>query len=333
MAEININRDAKLIKVMAAQVRNERVDSDKAEEAASIIKELAQDMSPANRHQIAQLVAFTIDELQQHELDFLNNIADVKNVNLGDRPMFRVKTGGIKAYIQATGSTTARSYITDRQFTINTKEISARPAINIVDLRLNRINMADLIREANREITRMKLKEAETVLQAAISSGSYSSPFYATGTGIVQATLDGQINYFRRLGNVALLGDIAAVAQLAPLTGMATSASSIGFSGNMFDENNNNGFIGKYRGCGVISMTNAYQDGQTTPILDTDWIYILSSDVNIDQRNLKIVNEGPVYTMESQSIDDLTYEMRLDQRFGAAFCVGSIPTIGCYVIG
>lgn len=332
MAEnIEIKRDMKLIKVMAAQVRNERVDSDKVEEAASIIKELAQDMSPANRHQIAQLVAFTIDELQQHELDFLNSVADVKNVQLGDRPMFRMKTGGIKAYIQATGATTARSYITDRQFSINTKEISARPAINIVDLRMNRINMADLIREANKEITRMKLKEAETVLQAAIDD--YGSPFYAYGSGVVQATLDAQINYFRRLGNVTLLGDIAAVAQLAPLTGMATSATpTVGFSGNLLDENNNNGFIGKYRGCNVIAMTNAYQDGQTTPILDTDWIYILSSDVNVDQRNLKIVNEGPVYTMESQSIDDLTYEMRLDQRFGVAFVVGSIPTIGAYDI-
>ena len=36
---INVKRDSKLIKVLAAQARGERVDSDKAEEAAQIIAE------------------------------------------------------------------------------------------------------------------------------------------------------------------------------------------------------------------------------------------------------------------------------------------------------
>ena len=40
MSEIkNIDRNSKLIKVLAAQARNERVDSDKAEEASQIISE------------------------------------------------------------------------------------------------------------------------------------------------------------------------------------------------------------------------------------------------------------------------------------------------------
>lgn len=39
MSEIKITNDCKLIKVLAAQARNERVDSDKVEEAAQIIKE------------------------------------------------------------------------------------------------------------------------------------------------------------------------------------------------------------------------------------------------------------------------------------------------------
>ena len=36
---IKVTRDSKLIKVLAAQARGERVDSDKAEEAAQIISE------------------------------------------------------------------------------------------------------------------------------------------------------------------------------------------------------------------------------------------------------------------------------------------------------
>lgn len=125
-------------------------------------------MSPANRHQIAQTIAFTIDELQQHALDFLNLVADQKNIGYGDKAAFALKTKGIRAYIQAKGSTTKRSYVSEKQVTVDTDEISARPAINIVDLRCGRVNMADLIREANEEITNKKLLMVENVLHDAI---------------------------------------------------------------------------------------------------------------------------------------------------------------------
>ena len=71
MAEIKVDKDSKLIKVMAAQVRNERVDSDKVEEAAAIVNELAQDMSPQHQHEIGQIIAFTVNELQQNSLNFI----------------------------------------------------------------------------------------------------------------------------------------------------------------------------------------------------------------------------------------------------------------------
>lgn len=277
-----------------------------------------------------------MDKLQERELDFLNLVADIKNVNYGDKPVFNVKTGGIKAYVQAKGATTKRSYVADRQVALETVEISARPAINIVDLRSGRVNMADLIREANREITNKKLAMVENVLQSSIST--YSSPFYGTGTGIVKATLDAQLAYFRRLGAVTLLGDQAAVAQLAPLTGMVMNAGGTGDlftqrSNGMIDEQNENGYIGRYNGTAVISLANTYFDGTTTPVLATDWLYIIPAGVSGDMRNLKIVNEGQLNATESQNIDDMVYEVRLDQWFGAGFVSGKLPTIGAYLIG
>lgn len=247
-----------------------------------------------------------------------------------------MKTGGIKAYIQAKGSTTKRSYVADRQVFVDTVEISARPAINIVDLRAGRVNMSDLIREANREISNKKLAMVEGVLHDAIDD--YSSPFYGTGTGIVKATLDAQLAYFRRLGAVSIIGDQAAVGQLAPLTGMAMNAGTntdvfTGRSAGMIDEMNANGFIGRYNGANVISMANSYFDGTTTPVLATDWLYIIPAGITNDMRNLKIVNEGGVNAFDSQNIDDLTYEIRLDCWFGAAFITAKIPTIGAYKIG
>lgn len=331
MSDIKIMQDSKLIKVLADQARGVRVDSANADEAAAIISELAQDMNPQNRHQIAQTIAFTVNELQQGELDFLNTIADQKNINYGDKAAFNVKTRGIKAYYQAKGATTPRSYVAGKQLLVETEEISARPAINLMDLRTGRVQMADLINEANREMTNMKLVKIETVLHDAIDN--YSSPFYATGTGVIKASLDDQIAYFRRLGPVTLLGDLAAVGQLAQLSGMAMNNTINQFSNNQIDEFNNNAYLGRYNGTTVVCMNNTYEAGKTTPILNPNWIYIVPGNVSGDYRNLKVVNEGSVQAFDSQNIDDLTYEVRLDQWFGAAFVTGELPTIGAYLIG
>lgn len=332
MADINIQKDSKLIKVLAAQAKNERLDSNIVKEADQIISELVNDMTPGNRHQIAQTVGYTVNELQQKSLDFLNAVADQKNIAYGDKAAFRVKTKGIKAYIQAKGgSTTARSYVTDHQVLVDTVEISARPAINIYDMRTGRVQMADLIREANVEMTNKKLARIESVLHAGINT--YASPFYATSTGgLNKATLDAQLAYFRRLGPVTILGDITAVTQLAPFTGMAMSATQNQFSDNLINEMNQNGFIGNYNGSAVIAMNNAYEDGATTPILDPDWLYILPGGMTGDVRNLKVVNEGSVNAFESQNIDDLVFEIRLDQAFGAAFVTGRVPTMGAHLL-
>jgi hypothetical protein len=326
-----ITSDMKLIKVLASQARNENVTDEQRTEAADIMAELATDMSPENRYQLAQVFAYTIDELQDSALDFLNTIADQKTVPYGGKPAFNVKTGGIKAYFQAKGSTTPRSMVSGKQILIDTEEVSARPAIPIMQIRTKQVEIADLIREANNEMTNAKIKKIEQVLQASIST--YASPFYATGTGINKDALQKQINYFRRFGPVTILGDMEAVSQLASLTGMAMSNSLTQHSENQINELNDSGFIGRYMGCNVIALTNAFEADGVTPILQTNWLYIIPGGMTGDTRNLKVVTEGSVSAVESQDINDLVYEIRLDQWFGCAFVTGKNPTIGAYKIG
>ena len=330
MTDIKIERGQKLIKVLAAQNQNERVDSDQIEKAEALIAELLEDLNPQTCHQIGQIVAFTVEELQNKALDFLGNIADEKNVNYGEKAAFKVRTDGIKAYVQAKGATTARSMITDHQLLVGTKEISARPAINIVDLKSGRFSMSDLIREANQKILEKKLAIVQNVFQSAISN--YASPWYAQGGPTVNPQLlEAQTIHFRRLGPVTLLGDIAIVSQLASSAGMAINANpTMAYSGSMLDENNQNGFLGKWHACDVVGMTNAYEDDGVTPVLNPNWIYIIPGAASKDMRNLKIVNEGGVNSMSSQNIDDRVTEILLYTWFGAAFVVGKNPTIGAY---
>jgi hypothetical protein len=64
--------------------------------------------------------------------------------------------------------------------------------------------------------------------------------------------------------------------------------------------------------------------------VDPGLLFILPVGLTPEARNLKIVNEGPVMSFESTNIDDLTYEVRLDQHFGAAVIVGNNPSIRVY---
>lgn len=333
MSEIRIERDSKLIKVLASQARNERLDSAVISEANDIIMELAQDLNPQNRHQIAQTVAFAVDELQQNSLDFLSHVADIKNIGYGDKAAFNVRTGTVKAYMQAKGATTARSMVSSKQILVGTKEISARPAISLLDIKANRVNMGDLIREANREMTNAKIKQVQNTLVGALAGGSYGSPFYAADSGALnKANLDAQIMHFRRLGPVTIMGDIAAVAQLAPLTGMAFSTTQTQRTDAMIQEFNDNGYIGKYMGCDVIAMTNAFEPNTITPILDPNVLYLIVGGLSANEMNLKLVNEGNVTAMESNNIDDRVEEILLYQWFGSAFVTGKYPTIGAHAI-
>ena len=324
--DIKVTRNSPLIRVLADQVQNKNVETDKVEEANEIISELLKEPNKNNLEIVANTIAYTITDLQQHELDFLNQIADQKQINWGEQAAFKIKNNnGLRAVFQARGATTPRSYVGESQIVVTTEELSIRPAINIMDLRTNRVNMADLIRQANREMTLAKIAKVEQTLHDSIGDGRYESPFFGHGTGIVKSIIDQQIQYFRGIGPVTLLGDIAAVGLLANVPGVQ-------MSNNMMDEYNDNGFLGRYIGCNILTLQNAYRDGETTPILANNWIYIMPAGMTPDSKNLKIVTEGNVEAFEATDINDKTLNIRLDQDFGVAFVTAHNPTMGAYCI-
>jgi len=331
MSELHVNADAKIIKVLADQVRGKRVDSNAVKEANEICQQLAMG-GKSGMEEIAQTVAYTVNDLQMGALDFVETIADSRTCNYNEKVAFNMPTGGIKAVIQAKGATTPRSEVGSRQLFIETMEVSARPAINIMELRCGRINMADLIRQANEQMTLVKTGHIEKVLHQAVQN--FATPFYGSGNGIDTTVLDEQIMYLRRLGPVAIIGDIAAVSQLVGVQGMvgAYGTGTIKYSDNQVDYFMDNGYLGRYKGCDVIAMPNAYEVGKTTPVLQTNWLYLMNTNLSKDLRNLKVLTEGSVQSFESQDINDLVYEVRLDQWFGAAFVTNKIPTIAAYNI-
>ena len=326
---IEINKNDKIVEMCVASARGERMDSGDVENANKLIRDLAKNPNPNNKYQIAQLIGFAVNEMIKPQLTWLDQIADVKRVGFGDKAQFKVKIDGIKAYIQAKGSTTARSKVANRSVSLETLDISARPVVNIVEMQNGLVNMAELINEGTYQMLLKINQHAQTVLNGAAIS--WSAPYFGSGSGLVKATLDPMIYHWMRMGGKAtLLGDIALVSQLNTLTGFTAATGTLQFSNEIINEQNAAGFIGTYIGANVVQMVNPPVDASDVPVYNTKHLYILPTMADASMRPLKVVFEGDVFSNETTNIDDLTFEVRLDQYFNAAVVVGERPYLGVY---
>lgn len=268
-------------------------------------------------------------DLLKPKTAFLDDIADTKRVGYGDKALFKVKMDNIRAFVQAKGATTPRSKIANKTITLDTVAVSARPVINTVELLAGRVNMADLIVEATNEMNAKILEYAVNTLQNGFST--MASPYYGYGTGLVTTTLNPMIRHWMRYGGATLLGDIEIVSKLAALTGFAFSTTQTQFSDAILNEQNQNGFIGRYMGANVVQLVNPYATGSdTTTVLPKDKLFILPASASADARPLKVLFEGDVQSQEATNIDDKAFEVRLDQFVGAGLVYGDFPSMSVY---
>ena len=191
--------------------------------------------------------------------------------------------------------------------------------------------MADLINDAAYQMELAYYGYIQKVLNDAAQP--WAAPYYGTGTGIVKGTLDPMIRHWMRVSGgqaPSILGDIDMVSQLADLTGFTASTTSKQFADAIMLEQNNTGMIGTYLGAKTVNMVNPLIDGTDTPVLDTNKLFILPGGVSADMRPLKVVFEGDVVSQDAENIDDKTYEVRLDQYFGAGIVKGDRPYLSVY---
>jgi len=320
-------RTDKAVEVFSALHLNQIKESEiEVLEARSAIKELAKNPSPNNRYEISQLLAFVVNNIINTNTNYIDLFADTKRVGIGEKALFKVKKAGIEAFVQAKNGTTQRSRIMNAYQTVDTVEVSARPYVNLYELASGKVNFDECITDASNEMERKIVALIEATLYASFSG--YSSPNYASGSGIVTATLDPMIRSMQRYGNVALLGDINIVSKLAEATGFTTYTSTKMFSNSIMDEFNKNGYIGAYKGASVSKLDNPFLRGSnTTPVLRQDLLYIVPQGA---ESPLKVVMEGDVESMDATNINDNTMEVNLRKYFGTAVIFGDNAYLGVY---
>ncbi len=322
-------RTDKAVEIFSAlnlgKIKNTEIEVAEAREA---LRELAKNPSPNNRWEIAQIIAYTVEDIMNERVNYLDLFADVKNVGIGEKAAFDIELDGIQAFVQAKGATTQRSKVFSKSVTLDTEAVSARPYVNFVELASGKVNFDRVIEDAAYKMEMAMLEKIQNVLYAGFSG--YSAPNYGAGSGVVKATLDSQIYAFSRFGNVSLVGDLEVVAKLAGQTGFQAATGTQQFSTNIIDEQNMNGYIGKYIGANVVKMNNPFKNGSLTEtILNKGLLYIVPAG-RPEMRPLKVVMEGEIQPIEATNIDDRSFEIRLDKHFGAGLIFGSRAYMGVY---
>jgi hypothetical protein len=320
----------KAIEVFSASIRHKLTDNDiEIAEAREVMQTLAKNPTPANRYEIAEITAYTVEDIVNQQTQFIDLFADVKRVTPNERAKFDVKLKGIQAFWCAKGSTIERSRIYRKSVTIDTDAVGARPSVSFMDLAQGKVRFDEIVGDASYEITNKIVGKVQTVLNTGLTG--MSSPNYATASGLVKATLDAQIMAFKRLGMpVTLVGDYAVISKLSDLSGFQTATDTKQFSDAIINEQNQNGFIGTYNGCAVVQLVNPFENGSfTNTILPVSYLYIVPSGA-ASMRPLKVAIENDIPPMDATNIDDRSYEMRLDKHVGAGLVFGDRAYIGAY---
>lgn len=327
---IEIRKDSQIVDVALAAARGERIDSEIRANADQLIKDLASDPNPNNKYQIAQLIKFAVDDIVKRDTNWMDNLADVKRVGFGDKAEFDVKLPGIKAFIQAKGATTPRTKNAHKTVSLETISVSARPVINIVEMQNGLANAADVINDASYQMECAMNGYIENVLTTA--AATWAAPYYGTGSGLVKSTIDPMVLHWIRVsGGAAIFGDIGELSGLAQLTGFAANSSTQQYAGNIILEQNQNAVIGTYLAAKVVNLTNPLkEDGTDGFIFNQKKLYIVPTGIDAGMRPLKVVFEGDVFSTEATNIDDLSWEIRLDQYFNAAIAKGVRPYMSMY---
>jgi hypothetical protein len=313
----------KAVEVFTASILHKANDKDiEIEEARQAIRTLAQTPSPANRWEIAQIMGFVIDNVLAERMNYLDYIADVKNVGMGEKAQFAIELDGLQAFIIAKGATVERSKVLNKYITVDTEAVGIRPFVNFTELASGKVNFDRLAVQAADKMEQKMIQRIEAVLYSAFAG--YAAPNYASGSAVVPATFDQQLRAFQRYGDVSIVGDIDVISQLTSLTGFNNVVAD-----PLMVEHNQNGFIGTYKGANVVKLINPFADANMSgTVLRNDLLYIVPSG-DPAMRPLKVVFEGGIQSMDQTNINDLSYEMRFDRLFGVGIAAG-VNLLGVY---
>lgn len=321
---MNITKESRIVEVFSKDLLKAEVDRNELKDAKDYIKELASNPNPNNCYEIAQILKYVINDGLTQSLQYLDEIADVKRTGYGEKAQFKIEIDDLKAMFQAKGSTTERSKVSNKYFTLDTDEVSIRPVVDLYEIQSGKADFTQIAERAKARLEIEIVKRVQSAIYSAFSA--MSTPNFASGSGVTKAAFDPILYAMLRAGgSAAIVGDIEALSKFTQLTGFANRVPD-----SLAIEHNLNGMIGTYLGAKLMKLNNPFVPNSLTQTeLRKDLIYVVPTGAT-ELRPIKVQFEGELQSIGAPvNINSKQMEMRFDQYIGVGV-VGVRKLMGVY---
>lgn len=227
-----------------------------------------------------------------------------KHFAYGQRPEFRLKRKGIKAYWIAPNSSTPKSRNYQDVLNMEFETLSVRPECLIEELRAGRVGtVQELMEDAQEALHNAIVEKIFTLLGQVYNETNNKERYVKDSTSLTQASLDKAIDTvaYRNGTQPVILGDRMLVNQILKFDGFTPEAK---------EEVRMNGSLGYYRGARIIAAYETYDEANDRNIVPTNRLYVTAGNLGYT------ATYGDVKTGQETSIEDWSWNARTDIEWG-----------------
>ncbi|PWT35140.1 hypothetical protein DKZ29_06275 [Limosilactobacillus reuteri] len=254
-----------------------------------------------HKYDVFEIISTAIDAVMPTLLtNQFDGIADIRTVNLGDKPLFECESPEMirVGRIAAGTNDMRRQTIVGSRFTIDTEWYGAAVYAEYDQFMAGDINWNKLVdRVAQGFINHIQSKIAEALTASYTTLGTDMKI-----SGV--ATLDQIVKLAQRV-QVKSSKPVAVYGTKAALSKIAEMANVQLYSGSMKDELNTNGFLGIVRGLKLIEIPQAFKANSDRFALDDTKVLILPEGEKI----VGVVVEGNSRTVEPENTTRNDFQM------------------------
>ena len=237
---------------IAEKFRLHEIDAQNADyvEVSEAIKNLWK--TTDGRMELAQYI-YEVVEKKMIRTDISQYIFQYKTYGITDKPVFKERKKGLRAYWLAPNSYTPKSQNYDSQFTMSFDTLSIAPTCYQDDLSFGKVDsFAQLIADAAEAIQDAIDIRTYAVLKQTFNEATQPDQYFSVSTAITETVLDDAITQARKNGSgrTSIICRYADATKISKFTGFKDTQLSDAAK----DEIRTRGVIGMYLGCPVIVL-------------------------------------------------------------------------------
>jgi hypothetical protein len=278
------------------------VNDESIKKAQEFLAELAS--TEDGRNEIAETIAMYIDE-NFNKFDIAPYLCNYRNFALGDKPEFRLKKKGIKAYWIAPNSSTPKSRNYMETLSMEFDSLSVRPEAMIDELKAGRIQgFAELVADAKQAMVDAISSKVFTLLdQVYNETGAGKDNFKQDSTNLAQASLNTALDqiFYKTGVRPVIIGDMLLTNQIRDFSG---------YSEDIKTQITKTGVLSSYRGSVILPLPECKDPVSGKLLVPKNKLYIVSSKVGYAG------TYGEAKAGQETSIEDWSWNARIDKEWG-----------------